>query len=102
MLVYLITYIIGGVGCRIIIGVMLARLRLIPAWSAWALALTGPLQILVFVPSPLLVIRNVMGILIFALWIIGTLPAALAMLKNRQPLEPVLSTQGNGEGHDER
>ena len=87
MLVYLITYIIGGVGCRILIGVMLARLRLIPAWSAWALALTGPLQILSFVPSPLLAIRNVMGVLIFALWIIGTLPAALAMIKNRQPPE---------------
>jgi hypothetical protein len=87
MLVYLITYIIGGVGCRILIGIMLARLRLIPAWSAWALAITGPLQILSFVPSPLLAIRNVMGVLIFALWIIGTIPAALAMIKNREPLE---------------
>ena len=87
MLVFLATYVVGGVASRVVIGNMLARLRLIPAWSAWSLALTGPLQILSFVPSPLLAIRNVMGVLIFALWIIGTIPAALVMLKNREPFE---------------
>jgi hypothetical protein len=88
MLTYLLIYIIGHLLSAVLIGIMLARLRLIPAWAAWAFALTSPLQILYFFPSPILALRDVLRYLICALWIIGAIPAALAMLKNKDLAQP--------------
>jgi hypothetical protein len=36
---------------------MLGRLRLIPAWAAWALALTSPLTVL-YLPVHSIVVKN--------------------------------------------
>jgi hypothetical protein len=45
MTAYLLIYIIGHLLSAVLIGFMLGRLRLIPAWAAWAFALTSPLTI---------------------------------------------------------
>src|ERR687883_417513 len=48
MLTYLLIYVIGHLLSAVLIGIMLGRLRLIPAWAAWAFALTSPLTIVYF------------------------------------------------------
>src|SRR5437660_8238914 len=90
MTTYLLIYIIGHLLSAVLIGIMLGRLRLVPAWAAWAFALTSPLTILIF-PVHNLVFQNVLKYLICALWIIGAIPAALAMLKNKDLTQPALS-----------
>ncbi len=82
MVTYLLIYIIGHLLSAVLIGILLGRLRLVPAWAAWAFALTSPLTIVYF-PLRLLVARYALRYLICALWIIGAIPAALAMLKNK-------------------
>lgn len=73
---YLYTYIIGHLLSAVLLGIMLGRARLVPRWSAWALALSSPVTILAFpTKSPIL------GILFLVLLTIGTLPAAFALLK---------------------
>jgi hypothetical protein len=90
MTIFLLIYIIGHLLSAVLIGIMLGRLRLVPLWAAWAFALTSPLTI------PIIVVHNVIfqdvsKYLLCALWIIGAIPAALAMLKNKDlaPLAPV-------------
>ena len=83
MTIYLLIYIIGHLASAVLIGIMLGRLRLVPAWAAWAFALTSPLTI------PVIVVHNtafqdVGKYLICALWIIGAIPAAFAMLKQQR------------------
>ena len=84
MSTYLLIYIVGHLLSAVFIGVMLGRLRLIPAWAAWAFALTSPLTIVLF-PFHItsLVVIDGLKYLICALWIVGAFPAALAMLKGR-------------------
>jgi hypothetical protein len=68
---------------------MLGRQHLVPAWAAWAFALTSPLTIvIIFVHN--LVVQDVLKYLVCALWIIGAVPAAAAMLthKDLAPLAP--------------
>src|SRR5438094_9685994 len=79
MTIYLLIYIIGHLTSAVLIGFMLGRLRIVPAWAAWAFALTSPLTILIF-PVHNIVFQDVLKYLICALWIIGAIPAALAML----------------------
>src|SRR5690349_10552774 len=45
MAIYLLIYIIGHLLSAVLIGFMLGRLHLVPAWAAWAFALTSPLTI---------------------------------------------------------
>jgi hypothetical protein len=87
MTIYLLIYIIGHLLSAVLIGLMLGRLRLVPAWAAWAFALTSPLTILIF-PVHNIVFQDVLKYLICALWIIGAIPAALAMLKNKDLAPP--------------
>ena len=82
MSTYLIIYIIGHLLSAVLIGIMLGRLRLIPAWAAWALVLTSPLTMLIF-PVHGLVFKNVLKYLVCALSIIGIFPAAIAMFQNK-------------------
>ena len=89
MTIYLLIYIIGHLASAVLIGIMLGRLRLVPAWAAWAFALTSPLTIPVIVVHNT-VFQNVGKYLICALWIIGAIPAAFAMLKHKE-LEPLAS-----------
>jgi hypothetical protein len=82
MTTYLLIYIIGHLLSAVLIGIMLGRLRLVPAWTAWAFALTSPLTILIF-PVHNLVFQDVLKYLICALFIIGAIPAAIVMFKNK-------------------
>jgi hypothetical protein len=82
MTIYLLIYIIGHLLSAVLIGIMLGRLRLVPVWTAWAFALTSPLTILIF-PVHNIVFQDVLKYLICALFIIGAIPAALAMLTNK-------------------
>ena len=90
MTTYLLIYIIGHLLSAVLIGLMLGRLRLIPAWAAWAFALTSPLTILIF-PVHNLVFQDVLKYLICALWILGAIPAALAMLTHKDLAQPLPS-----------
>ncbi len=67
---------------------MLGRLRLIPSWAAWAFALTSPLTVIIILVH-IVVFQGVLKYLICVLWIIGALPAALALLKNKDLVRPV-------------
>ena len=82
MTIFLLIYIIGHLASAVLIGILLGRLRLVPIWAAWAFALTSPLTI------PVIVVHNVVfqdvgKYLICALFIIGAIPAALAMFNNK-------------------
>ncbi len=90
MTTYLLIYIIGHLTSAVLIGIMLGRLRLIPAWAAWAFALTSPLTIpIILIHS--LVFQDVLKYLICALLFIGAIPAALAMLTNKDLAYPAPS-----------
>ena len=90
MSTFLLIYVIGHLLSAVLIGVMLGRLRIIPAWAAWAFALTSPLTIPIFIIHNIAV-QDGLKYLICALWMIGAFPAALAMLRGKSPLgaEPV-------------
>src|SRR5260370_34425424 len=87
MTIYLLIYMIGHLLSAVLIGFMLGRLRSVPAWAAWAFALTSPLTILIF-PVHNLVFQDVLKYLICALLIIGAIPAALAMLRHKDLTPP--------------
>ena len=87
MTTFLLIYVIGHLLSAVLIGIMLGRLRLVPAWAAWAFALTSPLTILLF-PIHNIVFQDVLKYLICALWIIGAIPAALAMLTHKDLAQP--------------
>jgi hypothetical protein len=75
IMTYQYIYIIGHLISAILLGILLGRTRLIPAWVAWAFALTSPVTMLLFTFHlyPQLVW------IVCALFIIGALPAAFAM-----------------------
>src|SRR5256886_8043619 len=87
MTTYLLIYIIGHLLSAVLIGFMLGRLRLIPAWAAWAFALTSPLTILIILVHTN-IFQDVLKYLICALWIIGAIPAALAMPTTKDLAQP--------------
>ena len=82
MTIYLVIYVIGHLLSAVVIGFMLGRLHLIPAWAAWAFALTSPLTITIILIHNL-VFQDILKYLLCALWIVGAIPAALAMLTNK-------------------
>ncbi|HLV98821.1 MAG TPA: hypothetical protein VKT82_09115 [Ktedonobacterales bacterium] len=86
MTIYLLIYIIGHLLSAVLIGIMLGRLRVVPVWAAWAFALTSPLTIPIIVVHNV-VFQDVLKYLVCALWIIGAIPAAGAMLKNKALVE---------------
>src|SRR6266571_3941800 len=90
MTTFLLIYVIGHLMSAVLIGFMLGRLRLVPIWAAWAFALTSPLTVLLF-PVHNIVFQDVLKYLICALWIIGAIPAALALLKNKDLAPPAPS-----------
>jgi hypothetical protein len=87
MTIYLLIYIIGHLASAVLIGFMLGRLHLVPAWSDWAFALTSPLTIAIF-PIRSLDLQNMLKYLICVLLFIGAIPAALAMLKSKDLEQP--------------
>jgi hypothetical protein len=87
MVTYLLIYIIGHLLSAVLIAYMLWRLRIIPAWAALALALTSPLQ-MAYYTIHIIEVRYVLRYLICALWIIGVIPAAIAMLRSADLAQP--------------
>ena len=73
---YLLIYIVGHLLSAVLLGIALGRARLVPAWAAWALALTSPLQVVIFVVHQLAV-----GIVVVLLWYSSSLPIARALLR---------------------
>lgn len=90
MTTFLLIYVIGHLLSAVLIGIMLGRLHIIPAWTAWAFALTSPLTILIF-PVHNIVFQDLLKYLICALFFTGAIPAALAMLKNKDLAPPAPS-----------
>ena len=90
MMTYLLIYIIGHLLSAMLIGFMLGRLRLIPIWAAWAFALTSPLNMLLF-PIHTVVLQDALKYLLGALLMIGAIPAAFAMLTNKDLKQPAPS-----------
>jgi hypothetical protein len=82
MLTYLLIYVIAHLLSAVLIGIMLGRLRLVPAWAAWAFALTSPFTLVYFSMHDLEV-RYVVKFLICALWVVGATPAARVMFNTR-------------------
>jgi hypothetical protein len=80
MVTYLLVYVVGHLLSAVLIAYMLWRLRIIPAWAAGAFALTTPLTMTYYMVHAIEV-RYVLRYLICGLWIIGVIPAAIAMLK---------------------
>lgn len=82
MTVYLLIYIIGHLLSAVFIGFMLGRIRLIPAWAAWAFALTSPLTILLILIHNI-AFQDALKYLICVLWLVSVIPAAFIMLINK-------------------
>jgi hypothetical protein len=78
MTTFLLIYVVGHLLSAVLIGLMLGRLHIIPAWAAWAFALTSPLTILIF-PVHNLVFQDALKYLICAFLFAGAIPAAFAM-----------------------
>lgn len=94
MTTYLLIYIIGHLLSTVVIGFMLGRLHLVPVWAAWAFALISPLTISIILIHNL-IFQDVLKWLICVLWFIGAIPAALALLTNKDAsqLSPALSVK---------
>lgn len=84
MTTFLLIYIVGHLLSAVVIGFMLGRLHLIPTWAAWAFALSSPVTMVIF-PVHNVAVQEALKYLICALFIVGAVPAALAMLKDRAP-----------------
>jgi len=73
-LIYVICHLSGYV----LLGIALARARIIPPWAAWSLVLTSPITLIAF-PTHL----HELLYLVIALWFVGSVPAALAVWRSR-------------------
>lgn len=83
MTIYLLIYIIGHLLSAVLIGLLLGRLHIVPAWAAWAFALTSPLTFPIILVHNLIV-QDILKYLVCILWILGSIPAGLAMLKKKE------------------
>lgn len=79
MTTFLLIYIVGHLLSAVLIGYLLGRLRIIPAWAAWAFALSSPLTIVIF-PVHVVAVQEALKYLVCILLIVGAIPAARAML----------------------
>lgn len=84
MVTYLAIYVVGHLLSAVLIGIMLGRLRIVPTWAAWAFALTSPLTMAYFATHAI-VARYALRDVLCALWIVGAIPAAIAMFKSDEP-----------------
>jgi hypothetical protein len=83
MTTFLLIYIVGHLLSAVLIGYLLGRLQIVPAWAAWAFALTSPITIVIF-PVHVVAIQEALKYLICVLLIVGAVPAALATLEGRE------------------
>jgi hypothetical protein len=73
MMFYLLEYVIGHLLAYVVLAIALRRARVIPAWAAWALALTSPLTVASFATR-----QHALLYVVLAFWIAGSIPAAYA------------------------
>ncbi|MBO0743420.1 MAG: hypothetical protein J2P43_00250 [Candidatus Dormibacteraeota bacterium] len=78
MLGFLLVYIVCHLVAYVVLPVALRRARYIPAWAAWALALTSPLTIVGFATRQIALV----GVVICALLLIGSVPTAWAVWRS--------------------
>lgn len=87
MTVYLYLFVVGALFLGpILLGIALGRARLIPVWAVTVIILSRLLQVAAF---PTHINPNATETVTFALLFIGSVPAALAMLKFRDEVAPV-------------
>lgn len=83
---YLLVYIIGHLAAYVILGIALRRAAVIPTWAAWCMIASSPLLVAAFVlPDGLGRTPLAVAGLSVAILILGTLPAAGAMLRGSAP-----------------
>jgi hypothetical protein len=80
MFSYLLIYAACHLICTVLLGIALGRAHIIPLWAASALVVSSPLTIIAF-PIHIPLYRFVLLVLVLILIFIGSIPAALAMLK---------------------
>lgn len=80
---YLLIYIVGHLLSAVLLSISLGRSHTVPAWVAWAMALTSPLQIVTFLVHQLAV-----GIVVALLWFASSLPIARALLRGDADRDP--------------
>lgn len=78
MMVFLLVYVVSHLVAYVILLIALHRGRFIPAWAAWALALTSPLTIVGFATRQI----EIVGLVICALLLAGSIPAAHAVWRS--------------------
>jgi hypothetical protein len=78
---YLLIYAVGHLISTVLLGILLIRTRMIPAWAAWAFIVSSPLTIVAFVNSQHY--RSIVAPIVCVLLIPGCLYAAFAMIKNK-------------------
>jgi hypothetical protein len=72
-------YVISHLLAFVMLGVGLGRARVIPAWAAWALALTSPLTVIAFATR-----QHALLMVVALLWLAGSVPAGAAVWRNRR------------------
>lgn len=81
-----LVYIVGHLAAYVILGIALRRAAVIPSWAAWCLVASSPLLIAAFaLPGGLGRTPLAVAGLSVAILILGSLPAAGAMLRERAP-----------------
>jgi hypothetical protein len=78
MTTFLVVYVICHLLAYLVLGIALGRSQAIPAWAAWALALTSPITLLAF-PTR----EHALLYLVLALWLAGSIPAAAQVWRTR-------------------
>ncbi len=81
---YLIVYIICHLVAYVLFGIALRRAHVIPRWASWSMIASSPLTVAAFA----LPARVAIGVAALALLLIGSLPAAHAMVTWRRPSSP--------------
>ena len=79
MMTFLLVYVVCHLVAYVLLPIALWRGRWIPAWAAWAIALTSPLTIAGFASRQIAVV----GLLICALLLAGSIPAGRAVWRSR-------------------
>jgi hypothetical protein len=78
MMAFLLIYVVCHLVAYVVLPIALRRGRFVPAWAAWALALTSPVTIVAFATRQ----TDVFGLVICALLLIGSVPTAYAVWRN--------------------
>lgn len=88
---YLLVYIIGHLVAYVLLGVALRRAGVLPAWAAWSMIASSPLTMAAFA---LPVSTRITGAIALSLLVLGSVPAARAILARpaaASPSAPVLA-----------